>query len=292
MIAEVKSGPDWKAVLAQVGDDLDHDIYPTVLAGGEVTPGSRATQLPSATRKEVKRNERQRSAGAPERARTQARAWWQGPSAGASAAREAGTSAPLLSALTLGESFRPSAAGLVDAYPQIRFGGAGTRPQVQLVVEPIHGSGIRAGLVVVAPPIDGGLPSATAWWEVGIWIGPRHINYSDGYICAFEPSDGIPSGGNQLVTLLDLYSVWITRHLFLRVFGRWPGRQILHTAYERLAQHRPGELCGCGNSKLYDHCHRPLDLTVSAFDRVREFIARTGGARPRPPVLDLGVFTK
>jgi hypothetical protein len=38
------------------------------------------------------------------------------------------------------------------------------------------------------------------------------------------------------VELLDLQIVWIARHLYLRRFGRWPGRQVLHTAFERLRE--------------------------------------------------------
>jgi hypothetical protein len=49
---------------------------------------------------------------------------------------------------------------------------------------------------------------------VGVfWIGPRHTNFPDGSICAFEPRDGTWCFGDSLVELLDLYTVWAIRHI-------------------------------------------------------------------------------
>jgi hypothetical protein len=99
-----------------------------------------------------------------------------------------------------------------------------------------------------------------------VWIGPRHTNYPDGSICAYEPSDSTWIFGNPLVELIDLYSVWALRHLHLRTFGRWPGAQAVHRPYERPLELNPEEHCGCGSqARSYAECCPPEDV---AGDRI------------------------
>ena len=93
------------------------------------------------------------------------------------------------------------------------------------------------------------------------WIGPRHTNFPDGSVCAFEPTDNTWVIGDPAVRLLDLYTVWAVRHLHLQVFGRWPGRQTAHHPYERVLELRDDEYCGCLlGDRLYGDCCRDKDL--------------------------------
>ncbi|HWG32844.1 MAG TPA: hypothetical protein VN650_01655 [Gemmatimonadaceae bacterium] len=74
---------------------------------------------------------------------------------------------------------------------------------------------------------------------------------------------------DALVTFFDMFMVWIVRHCFLIEFGRWPGYQILHTAFERLEQQQPRELCGCGSSLTYAECHLAVDAALTEDDHSR-----------------------
>ena len=92
-----------------------------------------------------------------------------------------------------------------------------------------------------------------------VWIGPRHTNFYDGSICAFEFADETWIFGQPLVKLMDLYTVWALRHLHLEVVGTWPGQQVAHYAIERLSEQRDTELCGCGGMQTYGECCKSND---------------------------------
>jgi hypothetical protein len=122
-----------------------------------------------------------------------------------------------------------------------------------------------------------------------VWIGPRHTNYNDGSICAFEPADGTWGFSDGLVQLVDLYTLWVARHLHLEVFGRWPGAQSVHRPYERILEIRTGEQCGCRDAAgAYVDCCRTRDLARDRIADAVEFICWTQFALRSPPrqVLD------
>jgi hypothetical protein len=116
------------------------------------------------------------------------------------------------------------------------------------------------------------------------WIGPRHTNFPEGSICAFEPTDGTWVIGDPIVELLDLYTLWALRHLHLQVFGRWPGYQAVRHPYERILELREDEHCGCGESdKLYGECCRDGDLRRNRIvDAVNFVVCYSGGLREPP----------
>jgi hypothetical protein len=128
------------------------------------------------------------------------------------------------------------------------------------------------------------------------WIGPRHTNFQDGSICAFSPDDGVWSEGDDLRTLLDLYSVWALRQLYLEVFGRWPGKQYglvgadyRVQAFYRQRECRDDELCGCGSETLrYFECCKESDLKCDVIGAMRLFLQTNPGgfeSRKPPPAL-------
>jgi hypothetical protein len=116
------------------------------------------------------------------------------------------------------------------------------------------------------------------------WIGPRHTNYPDGSICAFELSDDTWFFGDPLVELLDLYTVWSLRHLHLQTFGRWPGRQAVHRPYERLIEIHSDELCGCGSETAkYAECCQPRDSASNRIRDVLDYMLWSGWGLRAPP---------
>lgn len=121
------------------------------------------------------------------------------------------------------------------------------------------------------------------FWNSISWIGPRHTNFPDGSICAFEPSDGTWVAGDSIVSLLDLYSLWAVRHLFLKEFRYWPGQQAVHEPYERITELNNDELCGCGSEGVkYKDCCQNEDLkTIKLTDAIR-FITAHGSERCPP----------
>lgn len=151
----------------------------------------------------------------------------------------------------------------------------------------------RRALFLVAIPYDFDIATVAAWgfWDrndggEARWIGPRHTNYPTGSICAFHLGDESPwRNGGSLVTLLDLYSEWALRHLYLEQFHRWPGSQISSSTYERMVETHPEELCGCGSTdKMYSECHQPADLACNRVAIAMSFMKRTNGGRRDPPI--------
>jgi hypothetical protein len=117
-----------------------------------------------------------------------------------------------------------------------------------------------------------------------VWIGPRHTNFPDGSICAFEPRDGTWIFGDSLVLLLDLYTVWTLRQLHLQVLGRWPGYQAVAHPYERILELREDEYCGCGRTdRLYGECCRDKDLGRNRIADAVSFFFFSGGRLREPP---------
>lgn len=126
------------------------------------------------------------------------------------------------------------------------------------------------------------------------WIGPRHTNFHDGSVCAFAPQDNVWAPGDDVRTLLDLYSVWALRQLYLEILGLWPGKQytLLGTnpaleAHYRLSECDPLELCGCGSETLaYAECCLSKDQKWNRLQLIDLFMATMPGgfASRRPPL--------
>ncbi len=165
--------------------------------------------------------------------------------------------------------------GVARAYPQVHVRTTPDLIWLIFLIMPIEGLEDSALLVSACPRhYVSNLISWAWWWPLLTWIGPRHTNYSlPGSICSFEPDDQTWEPGESLVTLLDLQVVWIVRHMFMRRFGRWPGRQVLHNSWERLTEQRPGELCGgCRSGRRYEECCEPADRAADPVDRLFLFI--------------------
>ena len=263
-----------RALLQKMGEDLDNEVYPVVHDCGIVEPGQSHSQLQEPGMEDCYERQTTRGSTAGPRKRTAGGPWSSGepPATGSGSTS---TTSSFFSEYKLSDATVAYLEGVVGAYPTVQF--RFTPDLVWLVhsIKPIRGLNETA-LLITAYPNDVRLPvKSWAWWGPGlIWIGPRHTNYPDGSICSFEPTD--PDAwqrGKPLRDLLDIHAVWIVRHLFLRYFGRWPGRQVFHTEYERLREHRPGELCGgCSSGLKYEQCCRPRDERKDPIERVFSFI--------------------
>lgn len=130
--------------------------------------------------------------------------------------------------------------------------------------KPLGSDGPQVTFVVGYPYSDEIEPRAWAFWKLGEFpkfVGPRHTNFPDASICAFGPGDWKRSDG--LVVLVDFYSTWVIRQLYLQQFGRWPGRQHGASAFYRRTEFHAGEWCGCDSGKRYADCHQEADNSLS-----------------------------
>lgn len=249
-------------LLEEIGRQLNRNIFPTVKNSGIVSP-SDSSVFPNPLGKET-HHARQRQA----RSTTEP---WQGHIGGQGASgrtrefagpRAAGQTAPLFDPVVSAVYPDPLAL-VVSAYPAAQVwmqeGGFWMYTESALLPELGRTVSFLSGVSTEKHFVKSWAFYSSA---VGVsWIGPRHTNFPDGSICAFEPRDGTWRFGDSLVELLDLYTVWGVRHLHLEVFGSWPGPQAVAQPYERMLELADDEHCGCGVSdKRYVDCCKDADL--------------------------------
>lgn len=146
----------------------------------------------------------------------------------------------------------------------------------------------RAAMFLVAFSWSKAAVRAWGFWRDSVisvrWIGPRHTNFPDGSICAFDPIDRTWVFGDSIITLLDLYTVWALRHLHLELFDRWPGPQAVFHPYERRVEFHPDESCGCGSDRTYRQCCAPQDAARRLIPDFVSFARHfAGGTRALSP---------
>lgn len=272
---------DVRIELRRIGELLDASMFPAVKDGGIVVPSEPV--IPPRTVGTESNHVR------PGKARTETRSWaresyrpatppgaWAPPRPGAPR-----PTASLVISELCNNKFSNELTAVQQAYPGAQHWL--DDDTMWLIVESslLPGFSHKAVFVVAIRFADGLVRGWGFWGTAAIgydWIGPRHTNFPDGSICAFEPADGTWTVQDPLVDLLDLYSLWAVRHLHLRVFGRWPGLQAVCHPYERILELRADEYCGCGTSRLYGKCCRDADL---ARNQVREAVIFTIDTRGR-----------
>lgn len=148
---------------------------------------------------------------------------------------------------------------------------------------------LKAKFITWLPYSRTSLVRGWGFWEGNLlqkplWIGPRHTNY-DGSICAFEPTDLTWVSGNSIVDLLRYYTLWAVRHLHLKIYGRWPGHQVVHTPRERLLEVRGDEFCGCEHSdQYYSKCCYENDLNSVKTNNNQFLNSLSQGEKRKPPL--------
>lgn len=266
-------------ILWAVGTALDQQLTCNVFEGGFVWPAAKLLPRDLAGMLEgVKPNGAEQERGTAGPARSEAGSWsgattsdsTEGTAAPAADASLVGTVEPARNFPELSHLPEWVQADLVEAlraYPQFGVRGASTAAWFTGVVQPIADLPVTATIATFYP-LDVEMPvTSWAWWQDGVWIGPRHT-YSNGSICSYEPEDGTWDRTRRLRLLTDLNVTWVVRQLYLRAYGRWPGRQRIHQPWERLTQQEPGELCGCGALRLYADCCFESDRRAVPAERV------------------------
>jgi len=273
-----------RARLEVIAEQLGRGVFPEVLNRGVVVP-NQSPVLPKTMGTEHQHEVRRERSPAPSGA-------WQGPRAqGASRApsQSGGTRAPGEAASFIipdrRDQYEREISGLSDAYPGAQVWEQSAGLWLKTTSSLLPELELRADFLTCLQFEPFPIYRSWAFWSDIGWIGPRHTNFPDGSICAFDLRDSTWEIGDPLVELLDIYTLWALRHLHLQVFGRWPGAQSVANAYERLWEFRDNELCGCGRipHKTYVDCCKSSDLLRPV---VREAIAfslpRFGGLRAPP----------
>lgn len=264
-------------MLREIGQNLDQNIFPQVENGGIVRPSDTATPLLNMGEvNDHAKPERQNRSKTRPRTRTtrrQREARWQGTTHNTS---------PVICS-SLQKRYTDELDAINEAYPgtQVWHQKKGMWLQCPSALLP---DTLHKAVFLCAIPFDP-ISRVRSWgfWYGCTWIGPRHTNLPDGSICAFEPTDGTWMPGDSILKLLDIYTLWAVRHLYLLTFNRWPGAQVAHFAYERLTELKEDELCGCGSlNKRYGECCKPNDIKRDQIADAIKFIT-LGGANRKPP---------
>lgn len=283
-------------MLQQIGDALDEQRRLRVHNHGLVALDQAA---PKVTAPKEKYDGRQRKRRSPARSR-EGTARRKGPSRGsrqaAAASRDGGN--------VLRKSYEGQMTRLAEAYPTLQTFPDNDGMWLLARSSIISGLAREATFLVALPYKSGPGPRGWAFWTADgqfMWIGPRHTNFGDGSICAFSPDDGTWTEGEDLRTLLDLYSTWALRHLHLEIFGRWPGKQYSLVgadpsvqAWYRKHECQADELCGCGSeNRRYADCCQPYDLQLNILEVASLFLrATSGGFGNRQPPLSVVDFVE
>lgn len=265
-------------ILREIGQQLDQNIFPLVKNGGFVMPSESVIPLSNMGEENGHAKSKRQN-----RPKTRSRKRTTRRKGAASGNGTTCSTTPLISS-SLREKYLAELDAVNDAYP-------GTQIWQQkegmwlLCHSGLLPDSMDNAVFLCAIPFEITLRLRSwAFWNGRNWIGPRHTNLPDGSICAFEPSDGTWLPGDSIVKLLDIYSLWAVRHLYLQKFNYWPGPQVAHYAYERLTESNKDELCGCGSlNRRYEECCLEKDLKRNRIADAIKFIL-LGGADRHPPV--------
>lgn len=279
---------DWRDELHRIGQLLDSGCYPVVRNGGLVEP--RTPAIPSQILGKELDHVRPRKKGPEARSGAPAQQgtfpWSSSPYL---RPRASHPPAPLVGA-GLREKLLNELGSINRAYPgtQHRL----TDDGLWLVVESslLPGFSQKAIFIVAIRFANGWIRGWGFWGTTTIgyeWIGPRHTNFPDGSICAFDPADGTWDVSGSFVGLIDLYTLWAARQLYHREFGRWPGYQSIPYPYERILELRADEFCGCSKSSTsYGACCFASDRAINQIEEALQFTRlMSGGIRKPPPAI-------
>lgn len=248
----------WIEALALLGAHLNNGLDLRVLNGGVVVPSAPAV-FPSHLGVEKDDGFREATRGSPTGPRPRAPRW-QGAPGGSWTPRPG---SPIVS-VSVQKQYEAELGALGQSYPGAQFWHVDDGVWIRLKSQLLDGLP-RHAFFLISVSYTTATVRSWAFWSHELakpfWIGPRHTNFYDGSICAFEITDKTWCFGQPIVSLLDLYTVWALRHLHLEMFGTWPGAQVSHYGIERIVEQRDDEWCGCGAGKLrYKNCCKGTDI--------------------------------
>lgn len=274
--------PQTRKKLIEVGEALDIDEQLAVGFGGEVFANSLEERADHAKRE---------CEGPPGREGSQR---WAGQGAGPR--QETGPrEASRFGSGSLGEHYRLSQDAVIQRY-NAEFIAAGAGLWVIAPSSPLGADGPQFHLAVALPYAKAKKPAAWAFSKLGSFpklVGPRHTNFPDHSICAYGPNDGAWDPSDGIRPLLNLYSTWLFRHLYLAEKKVWPGRQWGASALYRRTEFHPEEWCGCGRSNRYKDCCMTADLLVpDDLARTQHFEALGSHYSARKPPKEIMYFAR
>lgn len=271
--------------LEAIGSDLDNGIFPKVFNGGVVAPGDYTA--PQSSGEEIVDEHKTSVTSGTTQEGPPGTSRASGASGASGASKGPWTASEAASVICRSDHVASEGelAAAYHAYPGIKVweqeGGLWLLSESSLWCELD-----RAATFLTFVPRKHGVARGWGFWRycVGIsWIGPRHTNFPDGSICAFSPFDKTWEVGNSIVELLDLYSTWAVRQLYLEKFGRWPGPQIAFHPYERLTEFKLDDLCDCQSGSRYGACCHSKDSSRNMLsDAVNFSLTHAGGLRRVP----------
>lgn len=268
---------DIRKQLRQIGHQLNRDIFPRICNGGYVN----LSMQDGNDRRFKPRKTHERS-----RTRRSTAGTWQGTTRGqrpANRPRSSGAASPVINQC-ISEKYKSNLHEVAEAYPGAV--AVSTSDCIWLRTDCLLLSGLDDSATVISVlPLYDKSPRSWGFWSDGTWVGPRHTNFPDGSICSFEPSDNTWAPGDSIVALLDLHTLWLLRHLHYRCLGWWPGSQCVRHPYERIAELKSNEKCGCDkrSGKSYKDCCQLQDENLSLLRLAVNFtITHDGGIRQLP----------
>lgn len=282
-----------RKTLSEIGSQLDQHLEIPVYNGGIVKPSDIPVTPLTLGKGDQHVRSRQSNQEKPRRSKTRPR---QGPAprqGTTNRSRASGQTRPIIGSNLL-EKYEEELGDLQTAYPGTKVWHQAEGLWLLSTSELLSGSGLQATFLTAMPYIATQQPKSWGFWTTAIsanWIGPRHTNFPDGSVCAFEPSDDTWLYEDGILTLLDQYTLWAARHLYLKTFDRWPGRQVAHHPYERITEFRDNEYCGCLHSdRLYEHCCKESDSAEDETKLKADYVQNISGFIPRKPPASVTQF--
>jgi hypothetical protein len=275
-----------KDLLGEIGQQLDRGIFPVVKNGGFVVPSESVVSLETLGREKYHERETQRRSATESRARANGR---QGSSGESWVTRRPWTpgNTPSLLDSKKPTAYQDALRPVSEAYPGARMWNEGADFWLYTESSLLPGLERKACFLTGVSNTAGAVKSWAFWKSNAIgatWLGPRHTNFPDGSVCAYEPTDGTWVFGSPLIELLDIYSVWALRHLHYETFGRWPGPQSVPIPYERILEFSDDECCSCGRSDLrYGDCCKESDMKRKRIEDAIQFCIFSGWTLRKPP---------
>lgn len=258
--------PHVRSKLVEVGDGLDNDAQLAVGNAGEVF----------LNRVEESSEHAERECEGPPRGQGPQRGFgqrlWSRQAAGSGASARLGGG-------HLAEHYLVGESEVRERY-DASFIASGNGLWVVAPIMPLGAGGPQFHLAIAFAFLIGLPPKGWAFSKLGQFpkaVGPRHTNFPDHSICAQGADDGAWYPSDGIRPLLNLYSTWVLRQLYLAEFERWPGRQWGPSALYRRTEFQPQEWCGCGKATRYGECCYRSDLGVSEEEARQEHIRVTGG---------------
>ena len=280
MSPNLKLPASLSVVLKRLGEQLDENQALEVFDGGIVRPNNSPVVNVNRAKEKDDETSKKRRAQARQRKRRKRL------SRSKRGSRQARKTSPTISA-KLRSQYRAQVDAVKTAYPGTVVWEEENGMWLFVKSQILQGLERKATFLVLLPFLRNVPAKGWGFWtthSTDIWIGPRHTNFDDGSICAFDSNEWYWGDNDEIILLLDLYTLWALRHLHLEFFDRWPGYQSAPHVYERITEFRPGEYCGCSKfDRRYSECCENSDKSKNLEAEKKDFEKYNLSLKRYPP---------